>query len=282
MRFAVTGAGGFLGRRLENLLRESGHEMQALRRSGAQRDWTALEGADVVVHLAGEPVAQRWTPEVKRHIRDSRVVGTEELVKAISVARRRPRVLIAASAVGYYGDRGDDTLDETAEAGEGFLPDVCVEWERSADLAAALGLRVVKVRIGVVLGKEGGALKQMLPPFKLGLGAWLGDGRQWMPWIHAGDLVRLMLFAAENEALRGPINGTGPKPARNKEFTFALARALRRPALLPAPRFAVQLLFGEMAQILFHSQRVVPKAAVEAGFRFDYPELDAALRQILA
>lgn len=282
MHFAVTGAGGFLGRRLEQLLKRSGHGIRPLRRSGAQRDWSALDGADVVVHLAGEPVAQRWTPEVKRRIRQSRVVGTEELVKAISVTRQRPRVLVCASAVGYYGDGGEYVLDESADPGEGFLPSVCVEWERSADLAAALGLRVVKVRIGVVLGPEGGALKPMLLPFKLGLGSWLGDGRQWMPWIHEGDLARLFLYAAENDALRCPVNGAAPHPARNKEFTFALARALRRPALMPVPRFAIRLLFGEMSQILFDSQRVSPKAATEAGFRFEYPELAPALRQILA
>jgi hypothetical protein len=183
--------------------------------------------------------------------------------------------------VGYYGDCGDEVIDENTRSGDGYLAEVCEAWERSADLAAALGLRVVMLRTGIALGAEGGALKRMLLPFRLGVGGPMGDGKHWMPWIHAGDLARLFLFAAENESLRGPVNGCAPNPVRNKDFAYALAHVLRRPALLSTPRFAMRMLFGEMAQVLFDSARAIPAAALKSGFAFEYPELAPALRDLV-
>jgi uncharacterized protein len=278
MRIAVTGATGFIGRRLTASLGADGIGSRAVPRGtpGAE-----LEGADAVVHLAGEPVAQRWTPEAKRRIRDSRVQGTGLLVEALAALPRRPEVLVAASAVGYYGSRGDEILSEGAAPGKGFLPEVCVEWEKAADAASALGIRVVKVRIGMVLGSGGGALAQMLPPFRMGVGGPLAGGQQWMSWIHIEDLVRLIRFAVETPALRGALNGTSPNPVRNADFTQKLARAVHRPAFFPVPKFALELLYGEMSEVLLGSQRVVPRLAEDAGFGFRYPEAEAALRQIL-
>jgi uncharacterized protein (TIGR01777 family) len=240
----------------------------------------ALRDADAMVHLAGEPVAQRWNDEVKRRIRESRVTGTRNLVEGIARLTRKPAVLISASATGYYGSRGDSLLDETSAPGAGFLAEVCVEWEREAFAAKALGVRVATVRTGLVLDPRGGALEKLLPPFRLGVGGRLGDGRQWTPWIHVDDLVGIYAFALTSAA-SGPLNGTAPDPVTNAEFTRALAKALHRPAIFPVPKPALKILFGEMADMLFDSQRVLPKQTEAAGFQFRYPRLEPALAQLL-
>jgi uncharacterized protein (TIGR01777 family) len=242
----------------------------------------AFEGVDVVLHLAGESVAEgRWTTAQKARIRDSRVIGTRNLVQGIAQAAVKPKTLVSASAVGYYGDRGDEELTETAPPAHDFLADVCVEWEREALVAQQHGVRVVVARTGIVLGAGGGALAKMLTPFKLGGGGPLGNGRQWMPWIHVADLARMYLHAAETTSIQGAMNAVAPQPVRNSEFTKALARQLHRPAFMPAPYFGLRLLFGEFAKVLFASQRVIPRVAVDTGFVFQYPEIAAALREIL-
>jgi uncharacterized protein (TIGR01777 family) len=294
MNFLLTGATGFIGRRLIGRLKQAGHRVSFFtRRVQPHGDRTIgqyfwdLKGpapsepfrdADVVIHLAGEPVAQRWNDDVKRRIRDSRVLGTRHLIEGMARAERRPAALISSSASGYYGDRGDERLTEASLPGAGFLPEVCQAWEMEAARAKSLGVRVATIRTGIVLGKGGGALEKMLPPFRLGLGGRLGSGRQWMSWIHLDDLVEMYLFAAENAKVEGPLNGVAPNPVRNAEFTNALAGALRRPAIFPVPEFALQLAFGEMSRILFESQRIEPAAAARAGFAWRFAALDAALK----
>jgi uncharacterized protein (TIGR01777 family) len=243
----------------------------------------ALDGVEAVMHLAGESVAEgRWTAAQKARIRDSRVIGTRNLVQGIRQASKRPSVLVSASAVGYYGDRGDEELTESASPGHDFLADVCVAWEQEAFAAEELGVRVVTERTGIVLGAGGGALAKMLTPFKLSAGGPLGNGRQWMPWVHVTDLARLYLHAAEHASIRGPLNAVAPNPVRNSEFTKALGRQLRRPAFMPAPYLGLRLLFGEFAQVLFASQRVIPRVALDTGFTFQYPDIASALKEILA
>jgi uncharacterized protein (TIGR01777 family) len=280
MRIALTGATGFIGGRLVPRLRARGHECVLMRR---REGWPAesLDGADAVIHLAGEPVAQRWTAEVKRRIRDSRSAGTQNLVRAMSGVARKPAVLVSGSAIGIYGSRGDEILTESSAPGDGFLADVTREWEGAADGAAALGMRVVKVRTGIVLGPEGGTLAKLLPIFRAGVGGRVASGRQWMSWIHADDLADLFVFAVEEAGVQGVLNGTAPNPVTNVEFTRQLAGALHRPALFPVPVFALRLLYGEMAEVVTGSQRVLPQAAQAAGFHFRYPELRAALEQML-
>jgi len=300
MKALVTGATGFVGPRLLRLL--NGPVVLSRNPDRAQQSighlcsrivhWDsvqgppppqAFEGIDVVLHLAGESVAEgRWTPAQKSRIRDSRVIGTRHLVQGIAQASEKPTVLVSASAVGYYGDRGEEELPESAPPAHDFLADVCVEWEREALAAERLGVRVVTARTGIVLGAGGGALAKMLTPFKLGGGGPLGNGRQWMPWIHVADLARLYMHAAETASVHGPMNSVAPHPVRNSEFTKALARQLHRPAFLPAPYFGLRLLFGEFAKVLFASQRVIPQVALDTGFVFQYPEIAAALREILA
>jgi uncharacterized protein len=241
----------------------------------------SLRDADAVIYLAGEPVAQRWNEDVKRRIRESRVTGTENLVRALSKLSRRPEALVCGSAVGYYGSRGDEVLVESSAPGSDYLAGVCQAWEDAARGAEALGMRVVRVRTGVVLDARGGALARMLPPFKMGVGGKLGDGRQWMSWIHAQDLVDLFRFAAENQSVRGAWNGTAPYPVDNADFTRALGSALRRPAIFPMPEFALKLMFGEMAEVLLASQRALPKQPEAAGFQFRFPQLPAALTDVL-
>jgi uncharacterized protein (TIGR01777 family) len=241
----------------------------------------SINNTDVVVHLAGEPVAQRWNADVKRRIAESRVLGTRNLVAGIRKAKYPPKVLVSASAVGYYGDRGDELLTEASPPGSGFLPDVCVQWEREALEAVNLGVRVAMVRIGIVLGSGGGALQKMLPAFKAGVGGKLGSGRQWMPWIHLKDLVNLFLFAAATAGLSGPVNGTSPEPVRNSDFTEALARTLHRPAVMPVPAFALKLLMGEMAGVTLESQRAVPAVARDAGFKHEFTDVSSALADVL-
>ncbi len=278
MKITLTGASGFIGRAVTGRLQAAGHEIEPLR----TRETVQVPPCDAVVHLAGEPVAQRWTDEAKRRIRDSRVEGTRRLVESLGRLSPPPAVLVCASAIGIYGSRGDEILTENSPPGSGFLAEVCVAWEREAQRAGALGVRVVSPRIGVVLGRGGGALERMLPIFRRGAGGHLGSGRQWMSWIHLDDLAALIEFALSNSGLRGPVNATAPRPVTNIEFTHSLGAALHRPALLPAPAFALRLKFGEMASILLDSQRVVPEAIQAAGFQFRYPELDPALSSILA
>jgi uncharacterized protein (TIGR01777 family) len=226
-------------------------------------------------------VAQRWTDEVKKRIHASRVEGTRQLVNALSTQSRRPAVLVNASAIGFYGSRGDEVLTEDSDSGDDFLARVVVGWENAAELAEALGIRVVRLRTGLALGKEGGALAKMLPLFRFGLGGRLGSGKQWMSWIHIDDLIRLVLFSIENPAVHGPVNGSAPHPVTNAEFTRELAAALHRPAVLPVPKFALRLALGEMANAALASQRAIPKAAQSAGFQFQYPQLLAALERLL-
>ncbi len=236
----------------------------------------ALKGADAVIHLAGEPVAQRWSADVKRRIRESRVAGTENLVRAMAKLPEAPRILICASAMGYYGSRGDEILTESSPPGSDFLAEVCVAWEKAAQAAEPLGVRVVRVRTGIVLDARGGALAKMMPPFKMGVGGKVGSGRQWMSWVHAEDLVGMFRFALNNP-VSGPMNGVSPNPVTNADFTRALAKVLKRPAIFPVPALALKLLFGEMAEMLLGSQRVSPKTAESAGFRFKFTDVGAAL-----
>jgi len=298
MKALVTGGTGFVGRQLLELLdrptvlsRDVSRGQRAVGQSaGRVVGWDpqagpppteAFEGVDVIFHLAGESVAEgRWTSAQKARIRESRVVGTQNLVAGIARAKPRPRVLVSASAVGYYGDRGEEELTEASAPGDDFLADVCVEWERAARVAEQHGVRVVLARTGIVLG-QGGALAKMLTPFKLGAGGPLGNGRQWMPWIHVADLARLYLHAADTTSIQGPMNAVGPHPVRNSEFTKALGRALHRPAFMPAPYLGLRLVFGEFAKVLFASQRVIPQVAIDTGFHFEYPQIAAALAEIL-
>lgn len=238
----------------------------------------ALAGVDAVFNLAGEPVGEgRWTDEKKTRIRESRTQGTRALVDSMRAMKDRPRVLVSASAVGIYGDRGDETLTETSAVGDGFLAGVCREWEAEAMKAEELGVRVVLVRIGVVLAREGGALAKMLPLFKAGVAGPLASGGQWMPWLHVDDAVGLLQHAAKDDALRGPMNACAPDPVTNKEFTKTLGSVVHRPTVLPVPRFALRTLFGEMAYVVLASQRVVPERALASGYRFAHRDLREAI-----
>ncbi len=297
MNITISGASGLIGRRLLKVLAKDGHALTALSRHAGTNlppgvrlaVWDAAKGeppadglreADAVIQLAGAPVAQRWNAQVKQDIRESRVGGTRHLVQAIAKLSRKPQVLICASATGYYGSRGDEVLAESSAPGSDFLSEVCVAWEKEAQAAEALGMRVVRVRIGIVLDARGGALQKMLPPFKMGVGGKLGSGKHWMSWIHLVDLVGLLQFALA-KPVSGAFNGVAPNPVTNSDFTKALAAAVHRPAIFPVPGFALSLLFGEMSGILLGSQRVAPKAAESAGFKFRFPELADALADVL-
>jgi uncharacterized protein (TIGR01777 family) len=293
MQALVTGATGLLGRRLLGrlpgavVLSRDPVKASAALPSVRAYAWSpeagpppaeALAGVEAVFHLAGEPVGQgRWNAERKRRIRDSRVLGTRHLVASLGALAKPPRVLVSASAVGYYGDRGDEELDETSAAGRGFLADVCREWEREALLAEARGIRVVCARMGIVLSAGGGVLARMLPPFRVFLGGRLGSGRQWMPWIHIDDAVGILLYAARDEAMRGPVNAVGPAPVTNAEFTRALGQALGRPAVMAVPGFALRAALGEMSELLTASQRALPRVAARAGYVFRHASLAKAL-----
>jgi uncharacterized protein len=297
MKITLTGGSGFIGRRLLKTLSGNGNAVHILSRHAGTNlppgvklsVWNgtkseppadALEGADAVIHLAGEPVAQKWSTEAKQKIRDSRVQGTSHLIHALSTISQRPSVLVSASAIGIYGSRGDETLTEVSKTGEGFLADVCREWEKEADLAESLGIRVVKIRIGIVLDKNGGALAKMLPPFRNFVGGKIGSGKQWMSWIHIQDLAALFRYAIE-KPIQGVVNGTAPNPVTNSDFTKKLAESLHRPALFPVPTLALRAIFGEMSEILTGSQRVLPKAAQASGFEFQYANLGPALDNLL-
>jgi uncharacterized protein (TIGR01777 family) len=293
MRITITGAGGLIGSKLVERLQARGDEVTTLSRNpsrpGAVR-WLpeqepapaeALAGRDGVVHLAGENVAQRWSDGAKRSIRSSRELGTRNLVAGIAAAEPRPRVLVSASAVGYYGPHGDERIDEDAPPGHDFLAQVCVIWEQEAERAREHGVRVATVRTGVVLGQGGGALAKMLPFFKLGVGGPVAGGYQYMPWIHVDDVVGIFVAALDGEAWDGPVNATAPEPVTNRAFSKALGRALHRPAFAPVPALAVRTLYGEMAEIVTTGQRVIPRRAQERGYAFAHPDLDEALRAAL-
>jgi uncharacterized protein len=299
VRVAVTGATGTIGRAVVHALLDRGDAVTVLSRDAARaaeqlpdthavawRDpltepapTEAFEGRDAVVHLAGEPIAQRWTDDVKRRIRESRELGTRNLVAGLRATEARPRVLVSQSAVGYYGQHGDERLDESTPPASGqFLSDVVVTWEREAHAAEELGMRVVTTRTGVVLSESGGALAKMLPPFKLGIGGPVAGGKQYVPWIHLDDVVGGLLRALDDESLSGPVNLTAPEPVTNKELSRTLGRVLVRPAITPVPSFALRLLYGEMAQIVTTGQRVAPAKLTELGYQFKYSALEPALR----
>jgi uncharacterized protein (TIGR01777 family) len=288
MRIAVTGATGTIGTAVVSALRERGDEVTELSRS---TNWPApteqpapadaLSGRDAVVNLLGERLDQRWTDETKAEIRNSRVLGTRNLVAALRALPEgeRPRVLVSQSATGYYGAHGDEPVDETTPPGDDFLATVVTDWEAEARAAEELGLRVVVTRTGVVLSPNGGALSKMLPFFKAGLGGPVAGGSQYLPWVHVDDVAGAVMFALDTAAVTGPVNVTAPEPATNKEFSRALGRALRRPAIAPVPALALKVLYGEMALTVTSGQRAVPARLTEAGYAFRWPELDAALRE---
>jgi uncharacterized protein (TIGR01777 family) len=299
MRVTLTGASGLIGTRLVEALTARGDEVTVLSRDPRRAARTlgvtaaswqpldepapaeALARRDAVVHLAGAPVDQRWSESATRDISASREVGTRHLVDGLRAAEPRPGVLVSASAVGYYGARGDEVIDESTPPSDDFLARVCVAWEREAERAAELGARVVLVRTGVVLDRRGGALARMLPPFRFGVGGPVAGGAQWLPWIHADDLVGLDLAAIDGGDWSGAVNACAPEPATNREFSRALGRAMRRPAVLPVPGAALRLLYGDMAQVVTEGQRAVPRRALELGFAFRHRELDAALQDAL-
>lgn len=297
MRVLVTGSTGLIGSALVERLRQRGDEAVRVvraRRSLGESEalWNpetgsierdALDGLDAAVHLAGESVAGgRWTKEKKGRIRDSRLRGTRLLSQTLSSLQDKPRVLVSASAIGIYGNRGDEIMREDSPPADDFLADVCKEWEAATIAAQRAGIRVVRIRIGVVLSTRGGALAQMLTPFRFGLGGVVGSGRQYMSWIALDDIVNAILFCIENDTLSGPVNGMAPNPATNRDFTKALGKVLRRPTLFPLPAFAVRALFGEMGNaLLLASTRGHPTRLLEAGFRFDFPDLEPALRHLL-
>lgn len=292
MHVLVTGATGLVGRPLVRALAAAGHGVTAVsRRPGRAAlravGWDEVPGVisevDAVVNLAGEPVAEgRWTEARKHAIRASRVDGTRAIVEAMRGATKRPAVLINASAAGYYGPCGDEVVEETHAAGSDFLANVCKAWEAEAAAAEALDVRVVRLRIGIVLAADGGALGRMLTPFRACLGGPIGGGAQWMPWIHRDDACGLVVAALAGDAWRGAVNATAPEPVRNREFTHTLGRALGRPAVLPLPGFALRLALGEMAAILLSGQRAVPAAALKCGYDFRHPTLPEALADCLA
>jgi uncharacterized protein (TIGR01777 family) len=293
---AITGATGLVGSALAAALRGSGSKVHRLVR-GAPRDagdirWdpatgtldaAALEGVDVIVNLAGEPIAQRWTNDVRDRIRRSRVEGTQLLARTIGAMASPPRLLLSGSAVGVYGDRGDELLDESSAAGSDWLAGVAHEWEGAAMAAASEHTRVVVLRTGVVISPRGGALARLLPPFRLGLGGPVGDGAQWMSWIALTDMVEAILFLMQADAIRGAVNLVAPEPVRNRDFTRTMGRVLHRPALIPVPKVALRAAFKGMADAtLLASQRAIPRRLTEAGYRFRFPDLEPALRHELS
>lgn len=300
MKIIVAGSSGFVGTALINSLRAEGHEIGRLVRSSSASvadgsklirwepptgsiDLAAIEGPDAVVNLAGTSIAgARWTRERKRILRESRVDATRHLVAGLTQLKNKPPVIVSASAIGYYAERGDEILTESSSAGNDFLAQLCRDWEAESAKAEREGIRPVMLRFGIVLAAHGGALAKMLPPFRMGVGGRLGDGRQWMSWIALEDVVALIRYAIENQSLRGPVNAVAPNPVTNAEFTSVLASVLHRPALFPVPRFALRVMLGEMADALLASQRVMPAALDAASFQFRRPELKPALKAILA
>jgi uncharacterized protein (TIGR01777 family) len=310
MRVTVTGATGLIGPHVVGALQQRGAQVSVLSRDAERArkrldeaglapveafDWdllsepaptAALEGRDAVVHLAGENVAQRWSASAKQAIRESRVTGTRNLLAGLRAVKQAsgtqaPGTLVSSSAIGYYGARGEEPLDEEAAPGADFLAEICVEWERESAKASELDMRVVLVRTGVVLDKNGGALEKMLPPFRLGVGGPVAGGRQFISWIHRDDVVGMIVTALDDERWSGPVNATAPEPVSNRDFSRALGRVLKRPAFLPVPGVALQLLYGEMAEIVTEGARVVPAKPLVLGYEFLHPQLDEALSAAL-
>jgi len=303
MRVIIAGGTGFIGKALCRDLLLAGHEVAVLTRDASRAvgrvpqgtgvsQWSperpeglpqVLSDADAVVNLSGESVAaQRWTAQFKQRLLDSRLNSTRTLVQAICQAEPRPKVLVNASAVGIYGNRGEEELSETSPPGTGFLAELAIRWEQAAEEAREVGVRVVKLRIGVVLGEGGGALEKMLLPFRLFVGGPFGSGRQWFPWVHLDDVTGLTLHALQNEAVDGAVNVVAPGIVRLEEFCRVLGRVIGRPSWLPVPGFALRLIAGELGETLLWSQRVVPQVAMQTGYTFRYPQVEEALRAVLA
>lgn len=293
-RIGIVGAGGFIGGELSRQARLSGWTVTGFSRSGGGpgenasdwRIWSAspdVTGLDALVNLAGHPIDRRWNERNRRLFHESRVGVTRALAGALAALAPscRPGVVVNGSAVGIYGDRGDEILEDDATAGTGYLAELCAGWESAAEGIAALGVRTVVLRTGVALGRDGAAFRRMCLPFRFGLGGKLGSGRQWMPWIHVSDLAGAILHAVEHPTLSGPVNGSAPEPERNAEFTRKLARELQRPAWFTVPEPALKLALGDFASVALSSQRAVPRALLESGFRFHFPELSAALRDLV-
>ena len=291
-RVLVSGSSGLIGSALIPVLQREGYEVVRLVRRGTsspnQIVWDfsspgpSVSGFDAVVHLAGESIVGRWTAEKKRQIRESRVLGTRRLCEALAGAQQRPRVLVSGSAIGIYGDRGDEILREESPSGSGFLAEVCREWEAVAGAVASAGILVAQLRTGVVLSRNGGALSKMLTPFRLGVGGNMGNGRQWWSWIALEDQVGAILHILKTDSLNGPVNAVAPNPVTNAEFTETLASLLSRPAVFPMPAFAARLAFGEMAdELLLASQKVEPGKLKACGYAFRQPDLHPALESIL-
>ena len=296
MEILISGASGLIGSKLSPALTSAGHNVRHLVRSKTkasasdvvwdpkanQLDTVALRGVEAVIHLAGENIAGRWTAAKKAAIRESRVHGTRMLAEAIAGLDRPPKALICASAIGFYGDRGDETLTENSAPGTGFLPDVCKEWEAATKPASDKGIRTVFLRFGVVLSPNGGALKKMLLPFKLGAGGVMGSGKQYWSWVDIDDVVGAAMYALSNDKLSGPVNVVSPKPATNREFTKTLGKVLSRPTIFPMPAFAARMIFGEMGDaLLLASANVKPAKLQESGYAFKFPDLEPALRHLL-
>ncbi|MFN5745480.1 MAG: TIGR01777 family oxidoreductase [Methylococcaceae bacterium] len=297
MDILITGGTGFIGRRLCSVLKSGGHKLTvlsrnrtvALNRCGEDvsvmerlTEWTPDKSFDAVINLAGEPImARRWSSTRKKVLWDSRVTLTDQLVHAMAMAKKKPTVFISGSAIGIYGDQGDRTINESVSGGAGFGHELCKHWEESALNAERLGIRVCLLRTGLVIGKQGGFLEKMLLPFKLCLGGPIGDGRQWMSWIHIDDHVALACFLLGNVSARGAFNATAPKPVTNSDFTTTLATCLHRPAVFPIPAWLLKLGAGKMSELLLGSQRVLPERALALGFSFTFETLEPAIRSVL-
>ena len=292
MKILISGGTGFIGKLLSKELVSSGYELTIISRSSTTKNeekikfipWdkealqNAVNNSDIVINLTGESITgKRWTKEQKDLIYKSRIVTTKLLVEAINNAKNKPKKLISISAVGIYGDRGDEKLIEDSSSGSGFLTNVCVDWEAEAKKAKT---NVIVLRLGIVLGKNGGALKKIIPPFKMFIGGPLGSGNQYMPWIAIDDVIGLIMFAIENDSVNGILNATSPNPVTNKEFSNILGKVLHRPSFIPVPGFALKLLLGEMSELLLGSQRVIPERALQLGYKFKYSELESALKGI--
>lgn len=297
----VTGGTGFIGSRVCDALHEKGYAVHVVSRDPARAKtklqfvqevyaWNpeteqlpseATSNTDAVIHLAGESIAGRWNTEKKRRIRDSRILSTRNLVASFANADTKPDVLVCASAIGLYGDSGDESWTEESPVGTDFLAEVCQEWETESHKASEYGTRVVSVRIGLVLGIGGGLLQQVLPPFKMGVGGKLGSGNQWMSWIHVDDVIGIVMHALENEEISGALNATAPTPVKNIEFTKTLGSVLRRPTIFPVPKFVLKLMMGEFADFIVLSQNVLPKRTEASGYEFQHCTLESALKNLL-
>ena len=281
MKVMISGTGGLIGSALKSTLEREGCDVVALPRSYEQK--LDFRGVDTVIHLAGESIAKgRWNTEKKRRIRASRISGTKQLAEQMADSEFKPLNFICASAIGYYGDRGDEILDESSDAGQGFLPEVCEEWEQATAAASDAGIRTLNIRTGIVLSAQGGALKTMLPPFMAGLGGILGHGSQYMSWISLDDEISIIRYLMNHEGMHGEVNLVSPNPVTNREFTKILSTVIKRPAFLPMPAVAARILFGEMADaLLLSSTRVYPRKLLDSGYEFIHPTLESALRKVL-